>query len=361
MTLTVIIVTYNVRPHALICLQSVTEALRSIKSEIIVVDNQSTDGTAKSIEEFFPDVRLIVNSQNEGFSKACNKGAAGAHGEYLLFLNPDTILGDRTIPYVLEFMQAHAGTGAAGVRMLNSRGAFLPESKRGRPTAWNAFCKMIGLTAIFPHSRVFAGYQAGHIPERRQQEVEVLSGAFMLIRKSVFEQVGGFDERFFMYGEDIDLSLRIREGGFKNFYLPEAPILHFKGRSSGRSPEQVRRFYKAMFQYIDKYYAHPLQLPGKAVLKTAVFVREQMDWLTAGNSGRSRSRHMVESFVGDPESIESYRMQDSRKEFTSPEGAEAIVFCVGREFGFNELIRYVEEHPGKPIHVYSKSLGLLVD
>ena len=361
MTLSIIIVTYNVRLHVLLCLQSLSEALQGIESEIIVVDNQSTDDTLPSIRQFFPGVRLIENLQNEGFSKACNQGAAASRGAYLLFLNPDTILGSRTLVYAMEYLRTHPATGAAGIRMLNSQGEFLPESKRGIPTGWNTFCKMAGLTALFPSSRMFAGYQAGHLSERQEQQVEVLSGAFMLMPKPVFEKAGGFDERFFMYGEDIDLSVRIRQAGFVNVYLPDEPIMHFKGRSSGRNPRQVRRFYSAMLQYIDKYYNRYWQLPAKGIFKAAVLLRQSLALAGTRKFSSPAPEAATEFLYGDPASMEAYRKRSTRQEAASPDLADSIVLCPGMRFSFSDLIRFAEEHPGKTFRVYSKKFDAWVE
>ncbi len=230
--LSVIIVNYNVRYFLEQAIVSVLKAAERVETEIIVVDNRSVDGSCEMVERRFPEVRLLRNKENLGFSAANNQGMAMARGEYFLLLNPDTVLAEDTLEKTVAFMDAHPQAGGLGVKMLDGRGSFLPESKRAFPSPDVAFWKAFGFSALFPRSRVFGRYHLGFLDPDEVHEVEVLAGAFMLLRRSVIEQIGGLDEAFFMYGEDIDLSYRIVQAGYKNYYFPHSPIIHYKGEST---------------------------------------------------------------------------------------------------------------------------------
>jgi GT2 family glycosyltransferase len=203
----------------------------------------------------FPCVNFIVNETNSGFASACNKGLSQAKGDYILFLNPDTLLAEDVLHKCLNFFQSHPVAGAVGVKMIDGSGKFLKESKRSFPSPLTSLYKLFGLSRLFPHSKVFSRYYLGHLDENKNHEADVLAGAFMMIRKDVLDKTGGFDEDFFMYGEDIDLSYRIQKAGFKNYYLAEACIIHFKGESTKRgSLNYVRMFYNAMSIFVRKHY-----------------------------------------------------------------------------------------------------------
>lgn len=224
-------------------------------AEVIVVDNRSTDGSIEYLSERFPTVRFIVNEQNEGFSKACNQGLAVAQGECILFLNPDTLLAEDSLHTCLRFFKTHPDAGALGVRMIDGSGTFLKESKRSFPSPLTALFKLFGLSLLFPRSPFFGRYHLGHLSEHTSHEVDVLAGAFMCIKKEVLDSVGSFDELFFMYGEDVDLSYRIQKAGYKNYYVADTAIIHFKGESTRRgSLNYVRLFYTAMNKFVRKHY-----------------------------------------------------------------------------------------------------------
>ncbi len=255
MKLSVIIVNYNVRYFLEQCIHSVYRAAGSIPLEVIVVDNQSTDGSVEMLRQKFPEVKLIANQHNPGFSIANNQGLAIAEGEYILFLNPDTLVAEDCFESSLNEMDAQPKVGALGVRMLDGSGRFLPESKRGLPTFRVAFFKMCGLHHIFPGSAFFNRYYMGQIAEMEAADVEVLCGAFMLMRKSLLDEIGGFDERFFMYGEDIDLSYRVNQAGFRVRYWPKTSIIHYKGESTKKgSLNYVKHFYNAMILFSEKHF-----------------------------------------------------------------------------------------------------------
>jgi GT2 family glycosyltransferase len=232
----------------------VQKALQGIEGEIIVIDNCSTDGSMEYLQPAFPGVTFIANTENLGFSKANNQGWRMATGRYVLFLNPDTILPEDSLQLSLAAIERAPAIGALGIRMVDGSGQYLPESKRGIPGAKASFYKLSGLARLFPTSPVFARYYLGHLSPTQSQEVEVLAGAYMLVQKKVLEATNGFDERFFMYGEDVDLSYRIRRLGYKNWYLADSTIIHFKGESTRKDAKYVTLFYKAMALFVEKHY-----------------------------------------------------------------------------------------------------------
>ena len=255
MKLSVIIVNYNVRAYLEQCLRTAFEALKGIEGEVFVVDNQSTDGSVEMVREKFPQVRLIANADNVGFSRANNQAIRESTAEYVVLLNPDTVVGEDVFHKVIAFLDAHPKAGGLGVKMIDGTGQFLPESKRGLPAPAVAFYKIIGLTRLFPHSRTFGRYHLGHLPENQTSRIEILSGACMFLRKKTLDEVGLLDESFFMYGEDIDLSYRITMGGYENWYLPEARIIHYKGESTKKSSvNYVFVFYNAMAIFAKKHF-----------------------------------------------------------------------------------------------------------
>ncbi|PTN07844.1 glycosyltransferase family 2 protein [Mangrovibacterium marinum] len=281
MKLSVIIVNYNVKTLLEQCLLSVERAMQAIEGEIIVVDNASADESCTMIQEKFPQVRLLANKLNEGFSKANNRALRIARGEYLLLLNPDTLVPEDCFDRCIDFMDRHPDAGALGVRMIDGGGHYLPESKRGLPTPWVAFCKIFGLTRLFPGSRRFAGYYLGHLPNDKTCPIDVLAGAFMFMRRRAIDQAGLLDESFFMYGEDIDLSFRIGQCGFQNYYFPETNILHYKGESTRRgSLNYVVLFYKAMLIFANKHFSGQHNGLFKILIKLAVYFRALLSVLS---------------------------------------------------------------------------------
>lgn len=255
MELSIVIVNYNVRYFLEQCLRSVEAAIEGIEAEVFVVDNASSDDSMAMVAQMFPWVHTIINKENVGFSKANNQAIRRSQGKYVLLLNPDTLVQKDTFRASIDFMQAHPEAGGLGIKMVDGKGNYLPESKRGFPTPWVAFCKIIGLTAFFPDSKIFARYYMGHLSNQKNCEVDVLAGAYMLMPKKVLEEVGLLDEDFFMYGEDIDLSYRITLGGYKNYYLADSQIIHYKGESTKKgSLNYVYVFYKAMAIFAKKHF-----------------------------------------------------------------------------------------------------------
>ncbi len=229
--------------------------MQQLNGEIIVVDNASPDDSITKLAPLFPDVHFLQAENNIGFGRACNLGLSKAKGNYILFLNPDTLVPENTIAYCVSFLNNHQQTGAVGVKMINGFGNFLPESKRAKPSLSNTFFKVTGMASLFPTSGLFNNYALGQLSKNENHRIDVLAGAFMMVRKALLESMQGFDPVFFMYGEDIDLSLRISKLGYDIYYLGEVSIIHYKGQSSrNRSGKQHALFYKAMRQFVHKHY-----------------------------------------------------------------------------------------------------------
>ena len=263
MKLSVVIVSYNVRSYLEQCLQSVQRALEGIEREVFVVDNHSTDDSVEVVKRDYAWVKLMENQENQGFARANNLAIRQAQGEYVLLLNPDTIVEEGTLRNVLAFMEAHPKAGGAGVMMRNEDGSLAPESRRALPTPWVSCLKMIGFDKR---------YYMSHLPWEEPGRIEVISGAFCFLRRKALDEVGLLDEDFFMYGEDIDLSYRLLKGGWENWYLPYA-ITHYKGRSTQKTDYRyVHIFYQAMLIFLRKHYGH-LSVFYTIPIKLAIYFR----------------------------------------------------------------------------------------
>lgn len=258
--LDIIVVNYKVPLFVAQALQAVRAATKDINAKVWVVDNDSQDGSLAYLQARFPEVHYIKNRSNEGFSKANNLAIRASSAPYVLLLNPDTIIGESTLTDCLQVLYDNPRYGAVGAKLLNSRGEFLPECRRGAVTLWNTFCRLSGLAPRFPKSKLFNRYALGYIDEDTAIEPKILSGAFMLLRREALEKVGLLDERYFMYGEDIDLSYAIRKAGYKICYIP-TPVLHYKGESESAAYNPTRyskAFYGAMALFYAKY--HPYRI-----------------------------------------------------------------------------------------------------
>jgi len=256
------------------CLQSVKTAIQNVEAEVFVVDNNSVDGSVAMVEAKFPEVILMANKDNVGFSRANNQAMRLAKGEYVLLLNPDTLVEADTFEKVVQFMDEHPDAGGLGINMVDGKGNFLPESKRSLPTPEVAFYKIFGLSWLFPKSKRFGKYHLSYLDKDETQEIEVLSGAFMLMRKEALDKVGLLDEDYFMYGEDIDLSYRIIKGGYKNYYYPEARIIHYKGESTKKgSLNYVFVFYNAMAIFAKKHFSKERAQMFSLLINFAILLR----------------------------------------------------------------------------------------
>ncbi len=274
MQLSIIIVNYNVKYFIDQCLLSVEKAIENIDAEIFVVDNNSADGSCSMIKEKYKNVYLIANKKNTGFSYANNQAIKMAKGEYVLLLNPDTVVEEDSFEKCLSFMNNHKDAGALTVKMIDGKGHYLPESKRGLPTPCTAFYKIFGLTKLFPKSKKFARYYLGHLNKDEINEIEILPGAFMFMRKNCLENVGYLDEDYFMYGEDIDLSYRLLKSGYKNYYFPKTTIIHYKGESTKKSSvNYVLVFYNAMIIFARKHFSKKNAKIFSLFIKLAIYFR----------------------------------------------------------------------------------------
>ena len=274
MKLSVIIVNYNVIYFLEQCLHSVMKAGQGIDMEVFVVDNNSVDGSVTMVKDKFPEVKLICNTDNKGFSKANNQAIHQSSGEFVLLLNPDTVVEEDTFSKIVAFMEQHPDAGGLGVKMLDGKGRFLPESKRGLPTPRVAFYKIFGFSRLFPKSKTFGKYHLGYLDKDKTHQVEILAGAFMLLRKSVLDKIGLLDEAFFMYGEDIDLSYRIIKAGYQNYYFPETRIIHYKGESTKKSSvNYVFVFYNAMIIFARKHFSQKNARMFSFLINLAVYLR----------------------------------------------------------------------------------------
>ena len=325
MKLSVVIVNYNVRHYITQCLYSVRRAIEGMDADVYVVDNHSQDDSVEYIRRHFPDVHLIESNHNLGFAKANNIAIRRSTAEYVLMLNPDTIVGENTFRDAVRFMDEHPQSGAIGVRMLKCDGGDAMESRRGRPTPMTAFYKMCGLCAKFPMSHRFGKYYMSYLPWDTPQKIEVISGAFCMMRKKALDITGLVDEDFFMYGEDIDLSCRILDAGFENWYVP-TKILHYKGESTKKSSfRYVHVFYEAMLIYFRKHYGH-ISFFISIPIKLAIFVKAfialiemQIDLVrkSLGFVSKGSSEVPEYVFIGSKEMLDKCRRLASEKGLTS--------------------------------------------
>ncbi len=353
MKLSVIIVNYNVKYFLEQCLCSLRLALTQIDTpaEVMVIDNASTDGSLEYLQPRFPDFRFIANPENEGFARANNRALQLARGEFILFLNPDTLVSGDALEESLAFFETQPAAGAVGVKMLDGSGLYLRESKRGFPTPWVSFCKMSGLTRIFPHSALFSRYYLGNLNQHSLHEVEALAGAFMMVRKKVLDKTGGFDERFFMYAEDIDLSYRIRQAGYYNYYLPDAPIIHFKGESTQKDSQYIKRFYGAMIQFVDKHYGAGAWTSG--LLKLAIKLRAFL----AGLKNTKIEENEVNLTENEEKMVE--KAHNSTKNGLMKVG-DNFLCITGKEFNHSDLIDLMEIDCGHTYYITHQESGAII-
>ena len=317
--LSVVIVNYNVKYFLEQCLYSVRAATRGMEVDIYVIDNHSTDGSVEYLRPLFPEVIFIENQENVGFAKANNQAFRICKGEYVLMLNPDTVIGEESLRILICFMDEHPEAGAVGLKMINGNGIFLAESKRAFPTPWVAFCKLFGLSKLFPNSPKYAQYSLPYLSPDEQHEVDVLCGAFMLMRHEALEhKVGFLDEDYFMYGEDIDLSYRFIKEGYKNYYIPER-MLHYKGESTQKlSYRFLKRFYGAMLIFYRKHYPQSSPLFYVAV-KGGVILRAMLTSLSNLFNGKKQTvRHRRVLVICNKESFAEAK-QCVRKAFPKSE------------------------------------------
>jgi GT2 family glycosyltransferase len=369
MQLSIIIVNYNVKYFLEHCLLSVIKACKNIDAEILVVDNNSTDGSKEYVETKFKTVRFFWNKENVGFGKANNFALPFAKGEHILFLNPDTIVPEDCFTNCLSFFETHKDCGALGVRMIDGAGNFLKESKRSLPTPAAGFFKMIGLAEIFPSSKFFAQYYAGHLPEKENNKVDVLAGAFMMLSKKAIALTNGFDESFFMYGEDIDLSYRIQKAGLQNYYLGNTTIIHFKGESTQKkSANYIEHFYGAIKRFVDKHYSQQRVKQGLmniVVNAGKLFAKIKNNFAQkAGSEKMTTPLNCV--YLGNETQLENVQMIiennsskivantdtiENLQGLLQPNNTEAIIFCE-EDLSNKTIIEELQQLPKKYIALF---------
>jgi O-antigen biosynthesis protein len=273
MELSVIIVNYNVRQFLENALHSIRRAMADIDAEIFVVDNASTDGSAAMVRAKFPDVHLLENSENLGFARANNLALTRARGEYLLLINPDTVVQETTFHEMIQFLRSRPDVGLAGCKVLNPDGTFQLPCRRSFPTPWVAFTKIFGLSALFPRTRLFGKYNLTYLSPDETYPVDAVSGSFMMMTRAAYDRIGGLDESFFMYGEDLDWCYRVKEAGFGVYYVHTTSIIHFKGESTRRSDiDEIRTFYSAMELFVEKHFGRSPLLTS--FLRAGIVLRE---------------------------------------------------------------------------------------
>jgi N-acetylglucosaminyl-diphospho-decaprenol L-rhamnosyltransferase len=355
--LSVIIINYQVKYFLELCLRSVEKAVKGMEAEIIVVDNHSIDGSLVYLQPQFPEVRFLANTENKGFGRANNQALEQASGEYILFLNPDTVLPENFADQCLAFLATTPGIGGLGVRMIDGSGQFLKESRRGFPTAWVGFCRLCGLATLFPHSRIFSGYYMGYLPPDKAHPAPVLSGACLWVRRAILQEIGSFDEQFFMYGEDIDLSYRIEQAGYSNYYYPGVTMVHYKGESTRRDIRYVRQFYRAMHQFRRKHFGKGQPVFIEGGIRLAIQIRAGLaaaaNFFRKSRNGQPRSGDEPQDsglrtcILGD--AMEAgwvrLRLEAAGKRLIVEKGqkADEWLLCEGESFSFQEGIEQLEK------------------
>lgn len=342
------------------CLSSIIRAIQNLEAEVIVIDNCSSDHTLEYLTPRFGQVQFIQNNQNEGFAKANNKALTMCRGKYILFLNPDTLLAENTLEECLKVFSRNQRCGALGVRMLDGKGNFLPESKRAIPTASNTFFKITGLASAFPHSKTLNNYALGNVTPESMQAIPVLSGAFMMVQKKLLDNVHGFDESYFMYGEDIDLSYRLMQTGFENIYAGHIPIIHFKGESTHKNQANyAHRFYGAMNIFVSKYYTGKKNILKRFFLRAgiqgAIFIHKIKRALKSNSTVKEFTDVETYFLLGDRICIDEAKslciksgIRENNIAFIEPGinnathfDQSAIVFCLGNNT-LKDVIQFMQ-------------------
>lgn len=343
MELSIVIVNYNVKYFLEQCLHSVLKAIEQIDAEIWVVDNQSQDGSLDYLKPIFPTVFFIENQNNIGFGAANNLAISHCSGDYILFLNPDTLIPEDCLRNCIDFLKSQPNAGALGIRMLDGSGSFLPESKRAFPSPIRAFYKLLGFSALFPRSSIFNRYSLGHLSNTENHVVDVLAGAFMMAPAPVLAKTGGFDERFFMYGEDIDLSYRIQKLGFQNYYFSGSSIIHFKGESTRKgSMNYVILFYSAMLLFVQKNYRGSKAGLFGFFIQVAIILRGLFSALfkiARFPFHKLRKKGLNDKNRGD--SVVFLRKMTEK--IDKIDKNSIILFCESDQFSWKQIIQKVEE------------------
>lgn len=347
MQLSVIILNYNVRYFLELCVLSVQKAIQNIDAEIIVIDNNSSDDSYAMMAARFPNVKLIENKTNFGFPKGNNIGVDQAKGEYICILNPDTVVAEDTFSKILnsQFVTRNSQLGIIGCKLIDGTGNFLPESKRGVPTPWVAFTKIFGLYKI---SNLFGKYYAQHLTENQSGKVDILVGAFMVMKRSLYHEVGGFDENCFMYSDDIDLSYMVKKSGRENYYFAETSVIHYKGESTVRDEKYMKRFQEAMNFFYNKHFKKSLFFSGFMKIGAFVFSKikksQQKNRSIAVDNYIFFSKNVVQLALEKPISYQTNLLDFSPNSKLQTE----IIFDI-QSFSFKEIIDFMQKNKAATI------------
>jgi GT2 family glycosyltransferase len=324
-----------------LCVLSVQKAIQNLDAEIIVIDNHSSDDSSVLMKTQFPSIRYIENATNFGFPKGNNIAVAAAKGEYICILNPDTVVAENTFEKILAFAKSKTDLGIVGCKLIDGSGNFLPESKRGIPTPWVAFTKIFGLYKLFPKSSFFNKYYAQHLGENQTGKVDILVGAFMVMKRELYNELGGFDENCFMYADDIDLSYRALQNGKSNYYFAETTIIHYKGESTTRDQKYMKHFQDAMQFFYKKHFRKSFIFDVMMQIGSFMFSTFKM------NQPQKRQFYPDETILFSKE-IFSYQYENHPiyyadfKEFKiNPNRNYQLVFNV-QSFSFQDIIKYME-------------------
>ncbi len=345
MQLSVIILNYNVRYFLEQCVLSVEKALEGIDGEIIVIDNDSSDDSCAMMKQRFPHIKLIENKENTGFPKGNNIGVAQAKGDYLCILNPDTVVAEDTFITILNTKNWSLNTGIIGCKLVDGTGNFLPESKRGIPTPWVAFTKIFGLYKL---SNVFGKYYAQHLSENQSGEVEILVGAFMVMKRELYLEMGGFDENCFMYSDDIDLSYMALQRGKTNYYVHETSVIHYKGESTVKDGTYMKRFQEAMNFFYKKHFK--VSVFFSAFMKIGIVVFSFLKMF----QGKSQPKKVPEKyvFISDNEvlkqRLEAKLQKEVRLASVDSEIAKSSEIILDANYvSFKDIISFIEQNKNK--------------
>ena len=348
MQLSVIILNYNVRYFLELCVSSVQNAIQNIDAEIIVVDNNSQDDSCEMMKQRFPNVKLIENKENSGFPKGNNIGVAIANGEYICILNPDTVVAEDTFTKILAFAQKQKDLGIVGVKLIDGTGNFLPESKRGIPTPFVAFTKITGLYKIFPKS--FGKYYAQHLSENETGKVEILVGAFMLMKRDLYNEIGGFDEKCFMYSDDIDLSYMVLQKGKSNYYFHETSVIHYKGESTFRDGTYMKRSREAMNFFYKKHFKVSFLFSVFMEIGIVFFSFAKMFWGNPKSKLKPNNYILVSNNLILKEKLENSLAKPIQlQDISHPiqENFTGEIILDQNQFNFKTIINFFEVHKNK--------------
>jgi GT2 family glycosyltransferase len=343
MQLSVIILNYNVRFFLEQCVLSVQKALENIDGEIIVIDNKSSDDSCAMMKELFPNVKLIKNKENLGFPKGNNIGVSKAKGDYICILNPDTVVAEDTFIKILDTKNWQPNTGIIGCKLIDGTGKFLPESKRGTPTPWVAFTKIFGLYKI---SNAFGKYYAQHLTENQSGKVDILVGAFMVMRLELYNEIGGFDENCFMYSDDIDLSYMALQKGKYNYYFHETTVIHYKGESTIRDGKYMKRFQEAMNFFYSKHFKKSFLFD--IFMKIGVFVFS----FIKKNQSKMVKREINQYIIFSKEELKlnltkKTTILNDFSQFKNEENSNIEIIFDTKSFNYKEIIDFMNSNKSK--------------